>query len=109
MEPVTIGILAAAAISAAAKIYADSKKKDAAPAPAGDTYSDLKNMYDSQEASPLAAASGQVAGQVQPAPVATPAPVQPMTAAAPTTAPVGVGPTNEDPLERLRQMQKPGF
>lgn len=107
MEPVTIGILAAAAISAAAKIYADSKKKSA-PAPAGDTYSDLKNMYDSQKASPLGDASGQVASQVQPAPVQsqapTPAPVQPVAA-----APAGAAPTNEDPLERLRQMQNPGF
>ncbi len=105
MEPVTIGILAAAAISAAAKIYADSKKKNAAPAPAGDTYSDLKNMYDNQEPSPLVGASNQVSGQVQPAAPTPMQPIQPIQPAPITPA----QPQEEDPLERLRQMQGPGF
>jgi hypothetical protein len=96
MEPVTIALLASAAVGAAKSLF--GKKPESAPAPAGNSYADLQAM---EKPNPLAAAGAQI-GQQTAAPF-QPLPVTPQAA----PSPVALGAQPQDPLERLRQLQNP--
>jgi hypothetical protein len=104
MDPMTIGLLATAAVGAAKAIF--GKKPGEAPAPSGNSYADLQAMQAANKPNPLAAAGTQIGQQTaqpfQPLPVAQQAPI------APAPVVIGTQPV-QDPLERLRQLQGPGF